>query len=93
VIAALSDSAALADLADHDECPDLIISDYRLADGKTGVEAIERVRHVFLIPACLITGETAPERLRDAVASGYQLLHKPVHPTTLRATMNRLLQN
>jgi CheY-like chemotaxis protein len=93
VVAAVSGSAALADLADQDERPDLIIADYRLADGQTGIEAIEGLRHVFPIPACLISGETAPERLREASASGYRLLHKPVHPTALRALISQLLKS
>ena len=40
VVTAESASAALASLAGDDQWPDLIISDYRLADGHTGIEAI-----------------------------------------------------
>ena len=74
--------------------PDLIISDYRLADGKTGIGAIERMRGALgvPIPAFLISGDTAPERLREASASGYHLLHKPVGPMALRAMLNQLLR-
>jgi CheY-like chemotaxis protein len=90
VVAAVSASAALTGLAEQK--PDLIISDYCLADDETGIEAIERVRHVFPIPACLITGDPTPERLRAASAGGYQLLCKPVHPATLRTVMGQLLQ-
>ena len=94
VVAAASDDAALASLAEHDRQPDLIISDYQLADGKTGFEAIERLRSALgaPIPAFLISGDTAPERLREASASGYHLLHKPVSPAALRATLNHLLR-
>jgi len=35
------------------------------------------------LPALLITGDTAPERLREAKASGIPLLHKPVSPSVL----------
>jgi signal transduction histidine kinase/CheY-like chemotaxis protein/methyl-accepting chemotaxis protein len=74
--------------------PDLIISDYRLSDGNTGIRAIERLRRALgaEIPAFLISGDTAPERLRDARENGYQLLHKPVPPIRLRAMVNRLLR-
>jgi GAF domain-containing protein/DNA-binding NarL/FixJ family response regulator/anti-sigma regulatory factor (Ser/Thr protein kinase) len=94
VVAAPSDDAALAQLAQQGEQPDLIISDYRLADGKTGIGAIERIRDALgvPVPAFLISGDTAPERLRDASASGYHLLHKPVPPMKLRAMLNRLLK-
>ena len=78
------------------ECrrPDLIISDYRLAAGATGIEAIARLREAFdaQIPAFLISGDTAPERLQDASRSDFQLLHKPVPPMRLRAVLNQLLK-
>ncbi|MDQ2955134.1 MAG: ATP-binding protein, partial [Pseudomonadota bacterium] len=93
VVAAPSADAALAQLNKRGEQPDLIVSDYRLADGKTGIGAIERMRGALgvPVPAFLISGDTAPERLRDASASGYHLLHKPVPPMKLRAMLNRLL--
>jgi signal transduction histidine kinase/CheY-like chemotaxis protein len=74
--------------------PDLIISDYRLRGETTGIQAIEQLRHAFRaeIPAFLISGDTAPERLRDASAKGFHLLHKPVPPMRLRAMLNQLLR-
>ena len=65
--------------------PDLIISDYRLREQRTGVEAITTLRAIWgrAIPALLITGDTAPQRLREAQASGLPLLHKPVAPPQL----------
>ncbi|WP_229219133.1 hypothetical protein [Duganella sp. BJB1802] len=35
------------------------------------------------MPALLITGDTAPARLREARNSGVPLLHKPVAPAQL----------
>jgi signal transduction histidine kinase/CheY-like chemotaxis protein len=69
------------------ERPDVIIADYRLRDGKTGAEAIQQfhTRWDKDIPALIVTGDTAPERLRDAQATGFTLLHKPVVPAKLRA--------
>ncbi len=66
--------------------PDAIISDYRLRAQCTGAEAIATLRTLVgnpELPALLITGDTAPERLREAHASGIPLLHKPVSPTRL----------
>jgi CheY-like chemotaxis protein len=63
---------------------DLVLSDMRLADGDSGLEATRQVR--LLRPdarAVLITGDTAPERLREAQASGLPLLHKPVNLESL----------
>ena len=89
-----SADAALAKISvDRPDQPDLIISDYRLAGGKTGIDAIKRL-HVAVgstIPAFLISGDTAPERLRDASENGFHLLHKPVPPMRLRAVVNQLL--
>jgi two-component system, sensor histidine kinase len=95
VITAKSDAGALAALAGHARQPDLIISDYRLGNGKTGFDVIERLRSSFSaqIPAFLISGDTAPERLREASASGYYLLHKPVLPMTLRSIVSQLLKD
>ena len=65
--------------------PDVIISDYRLRDQRTGLEAIAALRHVLGqgLPALLITGDTAPDRLREAIGSNIPLLHKPVLPAHL----------
>ena len=95
VATANSENAALTAVATQGRRPDLIISDYRLAHGKTGFEAIERLHRACgsPIPAFLISGDTAPERLREATASGYHLLHKPVMPMTLRAMVSQLLKN
>ncbi len=94
VTAAGSEDAALAAVADPQQKPDLIISDYRLLDGKTGFDAIDRIRTACgaPIPAFLISGDTAPERLREAQASGFRLLHKPVPPMKLRAMVSQILK-
>ena len=74
--------------------PDLIISDYRLRESLTGAQAIAALRAAagVDVPALLITGDTAPERLREAHASGIPLLHKPVAPERLYDEMCRLLK-
>ena len=92
---AASGAAALAIVADGGGQPDLIISDLRLADGENGIEVIDRLREALVapVPAFVISGDTAPERLREASAGGYHLLQKPVSPMTLRTTLNRLLKS
>ena len=44
-----------------------------------------------LIPAALITGDTARHRLQEAVESGFDLLHKPLEPLLLKATLRPML--
>jgi signal transduction histidine kinase len=94
VVTGSNAGAALTGLAGHGHPPDLIISDYRLPDGNTGIEAIERLRSAFgsPIPAFLISGDISPERLHEVRASGYHLQHKPVDPMLLRAMFNQLLR-
>ncbi|WP_462379320.1 ATP-binding response regulator [Pseudomonas sp. Marseille-QA0892] len=73
--------------------PDAIICDYRLRERQTGADVIERLRaHLgYGIPALLITGDTAPERLREAMSSQIPLLHKPVPAETLKETLVQML--
>lgn len=94
LVAAESVETALSRVAERQQRPDLVIADYRLADGATGIQAIERLRGELGagIPAFLISGDTAPERLRDARAHGIHLLHKPVPPMRLRSMLNQLLK-
>jgi signal transduction histidine kinase len=95
VVSAGSDETALIPLIEREQRPDLIISDYHLANGRTGIDAIERINAAFgaSIPAILISGDTAPERLRDAKDRGYILLHKPLDPMRLRAVMHQLFRD
>jgi CheY-like chemotaxis protein len=84
---------ALAQLAAAAERPAAIIADYRLRAGESGIAAIESIRSAYGadIPGVIVTGDTAPDRLREAEASGYPLLHKPVRPVRLRALLSFLL--
>jgi signal transduction histidine kinase/ActR/RegA family two-component response regulator len=94
VVTADSDSNALKAAAEQDDVPDLIISDYHLSNGCTGIEIIERLRGQFSadIPAFLISGDTDPVTLHEAKAKGFHLLHKPVNPMALRAMFNQTIK-
>lgn len=65
--------------------PDVVICDYRLREHRTGIQAIQALRDLLgdSFSVLLITGDTAPDRLREALASGIPLLHKPVLPNQL----------
>jgi CheY-like chemotaxis protein len=93
VATATSETAAVARLSEYERTPDLIISDYRLSDGSNGIRVIECLRRALdaPVPAFLISGDAAPERLREAAGSGYYLLQKPVLPMTLRSVVSQLL--
>lgn len=68
--------------------PDLILADLRLSGIESGIDAIEAVRELHPgTPALLISGETLPQRMREAEAAGLRLLHKPVSASMLRREM------
>jgi CheY-like chemotaxis protein len=80
-------------LAEHAKLPDMIISDYHLQDGKSGIDAIAKLRLALdaSIPAFLMSGDMDPGPLHAARAKGYPLLLKPVEPMTLRATLTQIM--
>jgi signal transduction histidine kinase/CheY-like chemotaxis protein len=93
VVGAGSADEALTKLAVHLRTPDLIVTDYRLRDGQTGLMAVERIRRHAeeAIPAVIVTGDIATAESGELSSTGFALLHKPVNPELLRAAMTRLL--
>jgi signal transduction histidine kinase/CheY-like chemotaxis protein len=90
---AASAAQALELLDARNAVPELVLADYRLTQGSNGAYAVQLLRERFgeALPALLITGDTGPERLQEAKASGLHMLHKPVRPAQLRALCNYLL--
>lgn len=73
--------------------PDIILCDYRLRDGRNGIEAVSLLRDAFGqdIAAALLTGDTAPDTIQAINASHLPVLHKPLKPAKLRAFLSHLL--
>ena len=68
--------------------PDVVLADFRLRDEDDGITTVSQLRQLQPgLPAILISGDTAPERLQDAEAAGLRLLHKPVQPDMLLAVL------
>lgn len=82
-------------MVDRGCVPSAIIADYRLRDGKTGIDAIRLLcqRCSHRVPSLLVTGDTAPDRLREAEAAGILTLHKPVRPAELERALARLVND
>jgi two-component system, sensor histidine kinase len=93
VVTGGSGDEAMQRLSSRPDRPDLVICDYRLREGENGIGVIQRMRSEYNqdIPAMLITGDTAPDRLAEARASGLILLHKPVPNSKLRAAIVNLI--
>ena len=67
---------------------DVLLTDLRLQAGDDGLQVLQAVRALQPgLRAALITGETAPDRLRQAQGAGVPLLHKPVTLDTLRGVL------
>jgi CheY-like chemotaxis protein len=86
VVAAETYGEAMSKLSEFRQRPDLIVCDYRLPQGATGVDAIEMLRGAFEIPALLISGDATSPR-GDGGVGGYRLLHKPVSAEAFRALL------
>jgi len=93
VVAAATCEEMLERIAARRDVPKLIICDYRLRGAENGISVIERLRSEYNddIPGMMITGDTAPDRLREAQDSGFLLLHKPVPNGKLRAAITHLI--
>jgi len=73
--------------------PDIVLCDLRLADNLDGVTLLAAIRETLggRLPAVLITGDTAADRLQLASGSGDPVLHKPVRPAQLRGLLRSVL--
>lgn len=71
-------------LADK-RAPDMVISDYRLREMRTGIEAIYSIRARLgtRLPAMIITGDISSDLVREAQARDLPVLHKPVSTNQL----------
>jgi hypothetical protein len=79
-IATASLAEAETALAAGDRMPDLIISDYHLGGGGTGVDAIVSVRKQLgrTLPALLLSGDTSTAVRQLADLPACRILSKPV---------------
>ncbi|BAI71982.1 two-component hybrid sensor and regulator [Azospirillum sp. B510] len=90
VVAAVSADEAIASLLNLGRQPAMIVADYRLREGRTGVEAIRDIYGVcgVRVPAVVLTGDTDPARIAEVQRSGHRLVHKPVSAPMLREILN-----
>jgi PAS domain S-box-containing protein len=94
VIAATDRDGVVASLRAFGRVPDAVISDYRLAEGRTGVEVLEAIRGEFgaSIPGLILTGDTSlPTLRRIGAEKSFRVLYKPVSADSLARELRDLL--
>ena len=84
----------LTALIDADLVPQLILADYHLGGGRTGLDAIEEITAEFPapIPAVVVSSDISPALAGTLQRRGIPLLTKPLDVARLRALMHRVRQ-
>jgi PAS domain S-box-containing protein len=92
VVPAASLDEVTASMRDMTVAPDLLITDYHLRNGETGVEIISAVRERFnaTIPVILLSGDTS-NRIALADVEDVTFFTKPVDVDALLVRIHRLL--
>ena len=74
--------------------PDLVLCDLRLGEGGSGFDVLDRLKTRWgtNLHGIIVTADASTERIAEAHARGYPMLHKPVRPAKLRALVEQLLR-
>lgn len=85
----VDESSARAALAGR--IPDLIVVDYHLENGVTGLQVMQGFAQEYRGPCIVITADYTEEVERGVALRGYKLLKKPVRPLALRSLIAEVL--
>jgi two-component system, sensor histidine kinase len=93
VYSATSGDEALQVLPELPAPPDIVIADYHLDDGVSGITELQRISRACgrVLPGIIITANRTEEAQEIARRHGYRLLNKPVKPAQLRSLMIQLI--
>jgi PAS domain S-box-containing protein len=93
VIAVGDRASALASVRDRPAVPNLLLADYQLDGGVSGISVAAELHALWgnEVPSIIITADHTQDAKRAAGVQGYQVLPKPLKPAALRALMNRML--
>jgi len=78
-----------------DSVPDVLLTDWQLAQGETGQHVVDKLVAKFpgvTIPVLVITGDISIESIDVSQLSKLPALHKPVKPARLRALLAQTLR-
>ena len=94
-VTAATANEAMQRLSEENRTPDLVIADYLLQQGEKGSHAIRDIQRRWGedIPGLLLTGVVEPRRLKEAAASGFQVVHKPIQPDRLKAVVAEQIES
>jgi protein-histidine pros-kinase len=95
VATAASATEAQALISHLDEEPRLLISDFHLLDGSTGVEAISGIREYFedLIPAFIVSGDTSKVVKDSRLLVNCTLMSKPIDTNRLLSAAREAIRS
>ena len=90
---AIDGPAALALLASKEKRPDLVLADYNLPNGLTGVAVSQKLRREFNlhIPFVILTGDISTKALRDIALHDCVQYNKPLKLQELIEAIDKLL--
>ncbi|MCG9679218.1 PAS domain-containing hybrid sensor histidine kinase/response regulator [Vibrio sp. Isolate24] len=77
---------------DEEWLPDVILSDYRLDNGRTGLEVLQqcRLRLGDSFKGVIISADRTNDMMEGIKSNGFSFIPKPVKPLKLRAVLNRV---
>ncbi len=90
---ALTGQGALDKVTDG-SFPDLVLADYNLPGGITGLQVAARLREMLPdVPVIIMTGDISTGTRQDVTRNGLVLITKPVKPSDLIRTVDELLRH
>jgi signal transduction histidine kinase len=93
VVAATGVEEVLTTIIDRDLSPQLLLTDYHLADGARGTDAVRAINAEITcpVPAIMISSDNSEDLRSQLETLDIPLLTKPIQPARLRALMLHLL--
>ena len=94
VVTVASDGPAALDMVVRGTSrPGLVLADYNLPGGMTGLQAAAKLQEVLPgVPVVILTGDISADTLRDVAKQGCMQLNKPMKPDDLLQMVQDLLQ-
>ena len=91
--AAVADGKQAVTVARGAMKPDIVVADYSLPNGMTGLQVIARVREAFgsELPAVILTGDISTDTMREITQRGCVQRYKPVRAEELTHLIQSLL--